>query len=129
MHRRKFIKDTLARLPFVLLAPSLLASCSKNEDDIKANGKTVLVIGAGIAGLAAARKLKNNGFNVIVLEAQDKIGGRLRTNRSLGIAFDEGASWIHGVNGNPISTLAQEAGMTTYFTDNDSFVCYDIGGI
>ena len=129
MQRRKFTKDALTGLPVLLLAPSLLASSCKNDDEIEPNGKTVVVIGAGISGLAAARKLKENGFNVTVLEAQDKVGGRLRTNRTLGIAFDEGASWIHGINGNPITNLAQRAGMNTAFTDDESRVCYDINGV
>lgn len=129
MQRRKFIKDTLSGLPILLIAPSLLASSCNKDDDNKPNGKTVVVIGAGISGLAAAKKLKEKGFNVIVLEAQDKVGGRLRTNRTLGVAFDEGASWIHGTNGNPITNLAQQAGMNTAFTDDESLVCYDIGGV
>lgn len=129
MERRKFIKDTLTGLPILLIAPSLLAiSCNKDEDN-EPNGKTVVIIGAGISGLAAAKKLKEKGFNIIVLEAQDKVGGRLRTNRTLGVAFDEGASWIHGTNGNPITNLAQQAGMNTAFTDDESLVCYDIGGV
>jgi monoamine oxidase len=129
MQRRKFIKDTLTGLPALLFIPSILASACKDDDSISPNGKTVIVIGAGISGLAAAKKLKEKGFNVTVLESQDKVGGRLRTNRSLGVAFDEGASWIHGITGNPITTLAQEAGMTTAFTDDESILSYDIGGI
>jgi monoamine oxidase len=129
MERRKFIKDTLTGLPLILISPALLTSCGKDDEDIKPNGKTVVVIGAGISGLAAAKKLKEEGFTVTVLEAQDKVGGRLRTNRSLGVAFDEGASWIHGTSGNPITTLAQDAGMTTAFTDDDSIVSYDIGKV
>jgi monoamine oxidase len=66
---------------------------------------------------------------VVVFEAQDQVGGRLKTNRSLGIAFDEGASWIHGTSGNPLTNLAQKAGMDTAFTDDDSFLSYDLGGI
>ncbi|CAG0906284.1 unnamed protein product, partial [Darwinula stevensoni] len=100
----------------------------KNDDNINPKDKTIIVIGAGISGLAASKKLKEIGFNVIVLEAQDKVGGRLKTNRSLGIAFDEGASWIHGIDGNPITSLAQEAGMTTFETiDDQAESCYDIG--
>lgn len=129
MERRKFIKDTLTGLPIFLIAPSLLASSCNKDEDNEPNGKTVIIIGAGISGLAAAKKLKEKGFNVIVLEAQDKVGGRLRTNRTLGVAFDEGASWIHGTNGNPITNLAQQAGMNTAFTDDESLVCYDIGGV
>lgn len=130
MQRRKFIKDTLTGLPLILMTPTVLASCGKDDDNINTNDKTVIVIGAGISGLAAAKKLKEKGFNVIVLEAQDKVGGRMRTNRSLGVAFDEGASWIHGIDGNPITNLAQEAGMTTAETvDDQEDACYDIGGV
>lgn len=129
MIRRKFIKDTLTGLPLILMSPSLLASCAKEDEVNEPNGKKIIIIGAGISGLAAAKKLKDNGFNVTVLEAQEKVGGRLRTNRSLGVAFDEGASWIHGTNGNPMTSLAQQAGMNTAFTDDESIVCYDINGI
>lgn len=129
MQRRKFIKDTLSSIPLLLLTNSLLASSCSDEDDSESNNKSVIIIGAGISGLAAAKKLKEKGFNVILLESQDRIGGRMRTNRSLGIAFDEGASWIHGIDGNPITTLAQESGMTSAFTDDSSIISYDIGGV
>lgn len=129
MQRRKFIKDTITGLPIVIITPSLLSSCNNEGDGQKTNSKTVIVVGAGISGLAAAKKLKENGFNVIVLEAQSKVGGRLKTNRSLGVAFDEGASWIHGTAGNPITSLAQQAGMNTAFTDDESILAYDIGGV
>jgi monoamine oxidase len=126
--RRQFIKTTLAGLPVVLLSPTLLASSYSSGDNKEPNGKTVIIVGAGISGLAAAKKLKEEGFSVIVLESQDKVGGRLRTNRSLGVAFDEGASWIHGIKGNPITPLAKAAGMETAFTDDDSLIIYDLGG-
>lgn len=128
MQRRKFIKDTLTGLPLILLTPTLMASCGKENDDIKPNGKTVVVIGAGISGLAAAKKLKQKGFTVIVLEAQEKVGGRLRTDRSLGVAFDEGASWIHGPSGNPITNLAAQSGANTLLTDDDNVSVFDTSG-
>jgi hypothetical protein len=128
MERRKFVLDILKSIPLVLLAPNLFASYSKEDDITNPNGKTVLVIGAGISGLAAAKKLKDKGFTVIVLEAQEKIGGRLRTDRSMGIAFDEGASWIHGPNGNPITKLASQAGAITYLTDDDNLAVFDNNG-
>lgn len=129
MRRREFIQHTLTGLPLLLLPPALLSSCAKDDKEVKPNGKTVIVIGAGIAGLAAAKKLKQNGFTVIVLEAQQKVGGRLRTDRSLGVAFDEGASWIHGPDGNPITNLAAQAGATTFLTDDDNVAVFDTTGI
>jgi monoamine oxidase len=97
-------------IPSILLFPSL-ASCEKEIITITTD-KKVAVIGAGIAGLAAAKYFKDRGVEVVVIEAQGKVGGRLCTDRSLGIAFDEGASWIHGPNRNPITPLADLAGVT-----------------
>jgi monoamine oxidase len=128
MQRRKFIKDTLTGLPLILMTPTLLAGCGKDDENISPNGKTVIVIGAGISGLAAAKKLKEKGFTVIVLEAQEKVGGRLRTDRSLGVAFDEGASWIHGPNGNPITSLASQSGANTFLTSDDNVEVFDTNG-
>ena len=108
----------------VMLVPTTLP----NYKEEKWAGKSVIIIGAGIAGLAAARKLKEKGLTVTVLESQDRVGGRLRSNRSLGVAFDEGASWIHGTEGNPITDLARKAGMTTYETLDESRKSYDLGG-
>ena len=128
MKRRKLIKDIAKGLSLLLLSPTLLTSCSKDDDDIEPNGKTVIVIGAGISGLAAAQKLKQEGFTVVVLEAQEKVGGRIRTDRSLGVAFDEGASWIHGPNGNPITNLAFESDANTFLTDDDNVKVFDTNG-
>lgn len=124
MKRRIFLKS----IPASLLASSYWTTACQAENGINPADKRVVVIGAGIAGLAAAKKLQEAGFKVNVLEAQDKVGGRVRTNRSLGIPFDEGASWIHGIDGNPITALAQEAGMTTFQTLDESMKSYDIGG-
>ncbi len=125
MKRRKFLQKTLKGVAYPLLVPSLIGC---NESTELSSNKTIIVIGAGIAGLAAAQKLTENGYKVTVLEAQEKVGGRLRTNRHLGFAFDEGASWIHGIDKNPITTLAQQAGMKTFFTDDESIKSYDLGG-
>lgn len=127
MQRRKFLK-TAQQLSLALVFPSVLTACKKKEANLAPNGKTVIVIGAGISGLAAAQKLKQKGFTVLVLEAQDKIGGRTCTDNSLGFAFDKGASWIHGIKKNPITSLAKDAGIESVVTDDDNVVVYDKNG-
>ncbi len=129
MHRRKFITSSLTGLPVLFLAPALILSACGGNSMSQSNGKTIIVVGAGISGLAAAKKLKEQGFNVIILEAQDKVGGRLRSDRTLGVAFDEGASWIHGVTNNPLTALAKQAGMQSVFADDESIISYDIHGV
>lgn len=80
-------------------------------------GASVAVVGAGIAGLSAARTLTEAGFAVQVREARNRIGGRVHTDYSLGVPLELGASWIHGVTGNPLVPLAREAGLTLAPTD------------
>lgn len=89
----------------------------------------IAVIGAGLAGLSAARDLAQQGASVVVLEARERIGGRIFTSRLWqGMPMDLGASWIHGVKGNPLSALADEAGAARLATSYESSVAYDAGG-
>lgn len=89
----------------------------------------VIVIGAGVAGLAAARMLQDQGEQVLVLEGRDRIGGRVWTDRSLGgLPLDLGASWIHGINGNPLTAIAQANGILTHVTDYNNITVFDTDG-
>ncbi len=90
----------------------------------RAKSSTVLIIGAGIAGLSAARELTRRGCTVSVLEARERIGGRIWTDRSLGIPLDLGASWIHHTQGNPLSELAHEVGAERFETEYNNIVRY-----
>ena len=81
------------------------------------DARRVLIIGAGISGLAAARQLVSDGREVVVVEGRNRIGGRIWTDRSLGTPLDLGASWIHGATGNPIAKLAAEHDIRTVKTD------------
>jgi monoamine oxidase len=129
MLRRKFVLSALKASPLFAFHATILHSCSLSEVTTNTpKDKKIIIIGAGIAGLAAAKKLKEHGYSVLVLESQEKIGGRLRTDRSLGIAFDEGANWIHGPKGNPITALATQSGANTFLTDDESLRIYDQNG-
>lgn len=87
----------------------------------RAGLQSVAVIGAGMAGLAAASALRAAGVAVTVYEARGRIGGRVVTDRGWpGLPVDMGASWIHGVKGNPITALARAAGAALHPTDYDS---------
>lgn len=109
------------------MTPILLTSYAKDKRSAP-DGKTVIVVGAGISGLAVAQKLQEVGFHVTVLEAQDRVGGRIRTDRSNGIAFDEGAGWIHRPEGNPITALASRAGADSLPADYDNISIFDKDG-
>ena len=71
----------------------------------------IIVIGAGMAGLVAARLLHDSGFVVTVLEARDRNGGRVWTDDRLGAPLDLGGSWIHGVEGNPLTLWCANLGI------------------
>ncbi|KAA0107764.1 FAD-dependent oxidoreductase [Mycolicibacterium sp. P1-5] len=102
-----------------LASASWLPACGGAEEK---NRDHVVVVGAGFAGLAAGRKLADAGLKVTVLEARDRIGGRTRTDTSLGVPIDIGASWIHGTENNPLTKLAQDVGAKTVPTDFEDFV-------
>ncbi len=89
--------------------------------------RSVVVIGAGAAGLAAARALCDRGFAVTVLEARARSGGRVWTHRGLGPAIDLGASWIQGTKDNPLTAFAAQHLIATRETDWDDIVVYDGG--
>jgi polyamine oxidase len=86
------------------------------------------VIGAGIAGLTAARRLSDADYQVVVLEARDRIGGRIHTVDDLGVPIDLGAAWIHGSGGNPLTRVARESGARTVKTNYDSLYLYSRDG-
>ncbi len=89
----------------------------------------VVVIGAGAAGLGAARLLKAQGYDVLLLEARDRIGGRVWTAQPWNeLPLDLGASWIHGTEGNPVAELARQSGIATANTDYNELWLYDSQG-
>jgi len=120
--RRQFGAITLGSL-----GAAGLAACAPlgQGSGARGEGLTVLVVGAGVAGLAAAQDLVRAGAQVIVLEARDRLGGRTATIVRDGFALDLGASWIHGVDGNPVSDLVESGGLSTITTDVESSIGFD----
>lgn len=120
-NKRRFIKLALASAAGLSLYPYGKARAAGFSAD-------VIVIGAGMSGLAAAKDLQSKGKKVILLEAQNAIGGRTVTDRSLGVPLDLGASWIHGVNKNPIAAIASTLNLATSPTNYDAIQRYDYDG-
>lgn len=119
--RRRLIKAGLAStIALPALSPHRVKASVADVD--------VIVIGAGIAGLAAARRLVELGYETIVLEADSKPGGRIKTDWSLGAPFEIGAGWIHGPEGNPVSELAQTAGAKPFVTDDENYRVFAANG-
>ncbi|MEQ8604238.1 MAG: FAD-dependent oxidoreductase [Marivibrio sp.] len=126
------IRSAPSRRHVLKLAAAAAAIAAGPIGRAKANaleGYWVTVIGAGCAGLAAARALADKGATVTVLEAKPHIGGRLLTDWSMGAPFEVGAGWIHGPEGgNPATELAQTIGAELFVTDDDNLVVYDQAG-
>ena len=80
-------------------------------------GERVVVIGAGIAGLAAARHLADAGRDVRVLEARSRLGGRIHTVELGGVRADAGAAWLQQESRNPLLPLARQLGLRLLRTE------------
>ncbi|XP_078449231.1 spermine oxidase [Lampetra fluviatilis] len=80
----------------------------------------VIVIGGGLAGLAAASRLLERGFrHVVILEATGHLGGRVRSKEFCQTTVELGAAWIHGARGNPVYHLAEEHNLLVETTEEE----------
>ena len=130
MRRRALIQGAFT----LTAAGTVLGLAGRNRVHSEDHGASrtttdVLVIGAGIAGLACAQALQRQGRRVIVLEARDRLGGRIWTDTSLGLPLDLGASWLHGLAGNPLAAMArQQLGLRLVRTDDDDVITFASDG-
>lgn len=125
MHRRLFVE----KLGVVAAATAMGAQSRAATLPPAPAQARMLVVGAGIAGLAAAHALQAQGFAVQVLEARARIGGRIWTSRRWPDApLDLGASWIHGLRGNPLTTLAGQSQARLLTTRYASSITYGSKG-
>jgi monoamine oxidase len=96
--------------------------------DPRTHETDVVVVGAGLAGLAAARALTAAGRSVVVVEARDRVGGRL-LNHDIGDdkVVEVGGQWI-GPTQDRLAALARELGVETFPTHGDGFNLLEYGG-
>jgi monoamine oxidase len=105
--RRGFLSASAAVALGPVLGARVLAAPLPREADI-------VVIGAGAAGIAAARRIVAQNRKVIVVEASGQIGGRCITDAAtFDVPFDRGARWMHNPETNPMVKLARAAGLDT----------------
>ncbi|WP_315761536.1 MULTISPECIES: flavin monoamine oxidase family protein [unclassified Bradyrhizobium] len=103
--RRGFLSASAALAATPWLDRGAVAATPPRDADI-------VVIGAGAAGIAAARRVLAANRRVLVLEAANQIGGRCSTDtRIFGVPFDHGARWLYNPDGNPLAKLGRAAGL------------------
>ncbi|SEI64373.1 Monoamine oxidase [Allopseudospirillum japonicum] len=125
MNKRTFLQ----LLTLMFLGSHTKVIASQQESKTRKKSERIVIVGAGLAGLAAAKALQQAGHQVLVLEARERTGGRIWTsNQWLGMPLDLGATWIHGVDGNPITDLADEISARRLITSDQKSVIYHADG-
>lgn len=99
--------------PAATLAPAVADGTREHPVD-------VIIVGAGMAGLTAAKVLKRAGRPFLVLEAQDRIGGRAWADAEFATPIDLGGAWIHEISTNPLTPLVLGSGHQVLATDVDA---------
>ncbi len=95
--------------PVVWLASSATTKRARAKNMSLPSEVDVAIIGAGAAGLGAARALENSGLSVIVLEARDRVGGRAHTVQAApDVIFDVGCGWLHSADKNSFVKIAEQ---------------------
>lgn len=87
----------------------------------------VIVVGAGFSGLAAAHAVKAAGRSVVVLEARDRVGGRVKPGRIAGLTIDLGGMWL-GPSQTRLAALAEHYGVATYPTYLEGKNVFEVAG-
>ena len=87
--------------------------------------KKIIVIGAGIAGLAVANRLIEFEYDVLILEARNRCGGRICPDHSMSVTLGKGAMWLHGLETNPLVEKVKRSNSITFSLDKTKFLSFD----
>ncbi len=113
-------RDVMRGLGATVLAPGLPSLVFAQAPTALPSNPDVVIVGAGAAGLSAARTLNAAGKSVLVLEAMNRTGGRAFAEaETFGIPFDWGCAWIHSADRNPLFPLAKQWGFEVVHQDPD----------
>jgi monoamine oxidase len=108
LSRRSFLAASAA-------SAALVARPAIGAPALRATETDVVIVGAGAAGIAAARRIAAANRRFVLIEAADHIGGRCVTDtRTFGVPFDLGAHWIHSPDVNPLTKLSLRRGIEIY---------------
>ncbi|CAO2141379.1 unnamed protein product [Urochloa humidicola] len=105
----------------------LAVAVARHASLTAASGPKVIIVGAGMSGISAGKRLSDAGItDLVILEATDRIGGRMHKTSFAGLNVEMGANWVEGVGGeqmNPIWPLANETlQLRSFFSDYDHLV-------
>jgi monoamine oxidase len=127
--RRQMLSGVAVTAGAAALTPTAVAAAPAPPGPGEERVADVVVVGAGLAGLSAARTLTAAGRTVVVLEARDRVGGRT-LNHPLpgGHVADLGGTWI-GPTQNAVAALAEELGLTTFAQVDDGNAVYYRDGL
>jgi monoamine oxidase len=96
-------------------APVPKRSAPGPQGSQRTNAVDVVIVGAGAAGIAAARRLQSAGRRFVLIEASAALGGRCITDNTIfGVPFDRGAHWLHMPDINPVAKLSAQTGLDVY---------------
>jgi monoamine oxidase len=113
--RRTFLATSTAVLAAGTASAAPSSKGAPRPEPPRSGPAEVVIVGAGAAGIAAARRLIAAGRRVVVLEASTELGGRCITDtRMFGVPYDRGAHWIYSADNNPLVRLARQSGLDIY---------------
>jgi monoamine oxidase len=107
LSRREFLAASVATMAFPEAGRTATVALPRDAE--------IVVVGAGAAGIAAARRVQAANRKVVVVEASNRIGGRCWTDtQTFGVPFDRGARWLYSQLANPVARLARSVAMDVY---------------